>query len=243
MDPAWLQERHFQKLDEIRSEGCAWLASRIPRDWAQRVDAAASVIIDALPQEKHDRDALKAFCADASNAPEVCFAAVMAWGGMKYVHGKRIWEHKNGWSAIVAQLREGMLTRAESYEAFRRFRAKNPGCGMGPAYFTKLIFFCRPNSDGYIMDQWTSLSVNLLFSARDEPVVDMTSTVFRGARSDRVSDRNTAEDYEIFCQCVEHLAERLGVERPEEVERWLFSQGGRRPAPWRRYVREHRPPF
>lgn len=238
----WLNERHFRMLDDIRSEGCGWPASRIPKNWAERVDAAASVR-DMLPTATHDRETLKAFCAEPSNVPEACFAAVMAWGGMKYGHGRSIWEHRSAWRGIVARLRDNNLSRAESYDAFRRFRAENPRCGMGPAYYTKLIFFCRPGHDGYIMDQWTSLAVNLLFSARNTPVVDMTTTVFKRTRSDTVSDRNTAENYEIFCQCVEYLAERLGVEKPADVEEWLFSKGGRPPAPWRRYVKEHRPSF
>lgn len=239
---AWLNEGHFRTLREINSNGCDWTGSRYPQDWAKEV-GAASFIRDSLPEDKHDRVTLRSFCADARNTPEACFAAVMAWGGMKYGHGRNVWPLQNSWSDIVAQLRKGNLSRVESYEVFRRFRSDNPRCGMGPAYFTKLIFFCRPDSDGYIMDQWTSLGVNLLFSVREKPVVDMTTTVYKRARTDTVSDRNTSDNYETFCQCIDYLAVRLGVEKPEEVERWLFSRGGRSPAPWRRYVKEQRPPF
>lgn len=237
---SWLNEEHFEMLRRIKSEGCDWASSRDPRSWAKYVDASL-MVSHALPACKHDRDTLKSFCADADNAPEVCLVAVMAWGGMKISHGRNIWKLQDGWRDIITQLRKGSLSRGESYERLRRFRSDNPRCGMGPAYFTKLIFFCRPENDGYIMDQWTSLSVNLLFNARNKPVVDMTTTNYKMGRTDTVSDRNTSNNYETFCQCIEFLAVRLGVEKPEEVERWLFSRGGRSPAPWRLYIKDYRP--
>lgn len=70
----------------------------------------------------------------------------------------------------------------------------------------------------------------------------MVSTVFRGVRTDTVTDRNKPEDYEAFCRGVEFLADRLEVEKPETVEEWLFSKGGRNPGPWRKYVKDNRPP-
>jgi len=236
---SWLDNRHFERLREINSKGCDWTGSRDPRIWAKNVDASL-MVSRALPEDKHDRVTLKSFCADAGNSPEACFVAVMAWGGMKYGHGRSMWNLQDSWRDIITRLREGSLSRIESYELFRRFRSDNPGSGMGAAYFTKLIFFCRPNSDGYIMDQWTSLSVNLLFKSPDNPVVDMITTNYKRGRTDTVSDRNTSDNYETFCQCIEYLAVRLGVQKPEEVERWLFSQGGRTPAQWRQYVKEHR---
>lgn len=237
---AHFHQDHFRKLDETRSTGCVWPASRIPRNWSERVGAEVSVR-NALPIVQFDREKLKAFCANGDHSPELCFASVMAWGGMKYLHGRKIWQYRQTWVNLVAQLRTGKISRADAYAAFAQFRTDNPGCGMGPAYFTKLIFFCHPRHDGYIMDQWTSFGVNLLFSARGEPVVDMVTTEFRGVRTDTVSDRNTPETYETFCQCIEELAGRLGVEKAEVVEEWLFSKGGRNPGPWRKHVKEHRP--
>lgn len=236
-----LHATHFQKLNEIRSEGCVWPVSRVPSDWAMKVGADGS-IVEGLPTIQVGREALKEMCRDNSFTPEMCFASIMAWGGMKYGHGRKIWEHRRSWRDIIMRLRAGDLSRADAYRAFAQFRAENPGCGMGPAYYTKLIFFCGPDHDGYIMDQWTSLSVNLLFSSGEKPVVDMVSTVFRGVRTDTVTDRNKPEDYEAFCRGVEFLADRLEVEKPETVEEWLFSKGGRNPGPWRKYVKDNRPP-
>lgn len=92
------------------------------------------------------------------------------------------------------------------------------------------------------MDQWTSLSVNLLYGTAGQPVIDMATSVFRGVRTDTVSDRNSPEAYETFCLCIEDLARRLG-DAPEIVEEWLFSKGGHHPSPWRKHVKENRLPI
>ena len=109
----------------------------------------------------------------------------MAWGGMKYDHGLAAWACRDRWLGIVKDLRAGTLSRQEAYARFRQFRAGNSGSGMGPAYYTKLIFFARPRADndscgtvGYIMDQWTSLSINLLFDTGNGPLIDLSSTEY-----------------------------------------------------------------
>ena len=106
--------------------------------------------------------------------------------------------------------------------------------GMGPAYFTKLIFFLMPESAssarGYIMDQWTSRSMNLLKSdAR------FIKTVVSG-NSRWVADSNDEGTYEAFCREVETLAAILSM-RPDKAEELLFSEG-RGKGRWRNYLKE-----
>jgi hypothetical protein len=100
---------------------------------------------------------------------------------------------------------------------------------MGPAYFTKLIFFLRPDLNGYIMDQWLARSINLLFPQAGP--IRLSNTV--------VTDRNTADDYERFCSHVEHVARELGI-TPAEAEERMFSNGGRSKGRWRQYVIAHK---
>lgn len=100
--------------------------------------------------------------------------------------------------------------------------------GWGPAFFTKLIFFVRPADDGYIMDQWTGKSVNLLTG---KPLVHLS---YKG----HVTDNTSADDYEEFCKVVEDLANICGSSGGEAEDR-LFSHGGRKPGEWRAYVRRH----
>jgi hypothetical protein len=125
---------------------------------------------------------------------------------------------------------------------------------MGPAYYTKLIYFLMPRDSacpvGYIMDQWLGCSVNLLCHqevVRMDTMVIWTAQKRGTARSSvrratsRVSPLHTSEHYERFCQAVELLAERMGVGwTPDAAELALMSSGGHSPAPWRSYVVQRR---
>lgn len=72
-------------------------------------------------------------------------------------------------------LRTGGLSRCEAY---RLFLGTGAIPGIGPAFFTKLIYFFSPTPDFYILDQWTAKSVNLLTG---NWVVKMSGdTVFNG---------------------------------------------------------------
>jgi hypothetical protein len=100
---------------------------------------------------------------------------------------------------------------------------------MGPAYFTKLIFFLDPKHDGYIMDKWTATSVNLLWNPW---LIKLSAEYY-------VTDRNTEIEYEKFCQVIERIATELNLS-PVIVEERLFSSGGRKSHPWRRHVKDYR---
>ena len=105
---------------------------------------------------------------------------------------------------------------------------------MGPAFFTKLIYFFGQKSDsrGYIMDQWTALSANLLTGRK---LVDMQ--IFKGGA--RVSDDNSSDVYNDFCCFIEVLAQELN-ESSDQAEIRIFSMGGRREkkGKWRTYLNE-----
>ncbi|MPR11501.1 hypothetical protein FS320_26650 [Microvirga tunisiensis] len=113
------------------------------------------------------------------------------------------------------------MTRSEAYGLFE----STPIAGLGPAYFTKLIFFLLQSNDGYILDQWTGKSVSILF----EPCFIAFD------HSGYVARRNSAHVYERYCRNVEALAERLDL-AASRTEELLFSRGGRPKHPWRHYV-------
>ncbi|WP_146101812.1 8-oxoguanine DNA glycosylase OGG fold protein [Rhodopila globiformis] len=69
--------------------------------------------------------------------------SILAWGGMRdsnrdHLFGKR----DEGWLDVAESVRAGKLTRAKAFDEFSILR-RNGGAmlGMGPAYFTKLIYF------------------------------------------------------------------------------------------------------
>jgi hypothetical protein len=127
---------------------------------------------------------------------------------------------------LIEDLRNKKIkTREEAYTLFTVLRKSNKLKGMGPAYFTKLICFVNPELKGYIMDQWTSKSINLLF---ENKTVDLTN-------SGHVADKNSASVYEDFCFKIEYLADLLNL-KPIDLEENLFSNGGVNKAKWRQFV-------
>lgn len=152
------------------------------------------------------------------------------------------------WVTLADQIRAGLLSRAKAYDAVVNFRTGKTAeiAGMGPAFFTKLLYFLPPGlpiaSKGYIMDQWLGCSINLLTG---EQIVKLDHHVVWEAKSGKplvdvnsvVSGVNSCEDYERFCRTIESLSRELGPPwTPEKVERALIAHGGVHPHPWREYV-------
>ncbi|MGJ8590180.1 MAG: hypothetical protein ACSHXW_18905 [Yoonia sp.] len=160
---------------------------------------------------------------------------IAAWGGMKRDHGRRLFDEWPVWAGIMAAMRDGLQTRQQAYYAFSKLRLSGELPGMGPAYFTKMIFFALETRDAFIMDQWTARSANLLLGRK------LVNTLRAGASGrdpapQWVSDENTPEVYEKFCHFIHELAKQCSLEGEEEsVEEALFSTGRGR-GRWRNYV-------
>jgi len=151
--------------------------------------------------------------------------AILSWGGMNREHAKTLYKN-NDWINLVSSLRSKEInSRKEAYNEFYKLRKGGKLKGMGPAYFTKLICFANPKLNGFIMDQWTSKSINLLC---DKELIKLT-------KSGHVKDNNTPDIYELFCEIVEDLSKKYNV-KPIVLEENLFSNGGFNKGSWRKYV-------
>lgn len=178
-----------------------------------------------LPNSKLTRNQLKKKChKDSGHADWECLAAVMSWGGQNRKHGVTLFNRFDEIQPIIYNMRHGLLSFQDAYSEFYKVWEKPEPLGMGAAYFTKLIFFCEPSHKGYIMDQWTSKSINLL---SDEKIVHLTSG--------HVNKKNTVNSYNKFCSYTEQLGEMLG-HTGEQIEIAMFSKGGRKRWKWRDYV-------
>lgn len=220
-----LNSAHLEALIEISTHDQNWVGSNVANWSADVFDFPASKLDHV---KKLNRVELKSICSERSGySDNEVFAAVMGWGGMRRDHGRLIVKYIEGVCSVISSIRNGDLSRKQSFAAFHQLRNLGELPGMTAAYFTKLIFFCSPCHDGYIMDQWTSKSVNLLY---DDAIVDLNKAGF-------VTDANDSDRYESFCLCVEELAKRAGWGF-EETEVRLFSEGRNKGA-WRRYVKEN----
>jgi hypothetical protein len=163
------------------------------------------------------------FIKDLNN--EEFAIAILSWGGMNREHGKSLFQNKE-WLELIEKIKSNQITtREEGYALFTALRKNKKLKGMGPAYFTKLICFVNPSLKGYIMDQWTSKSINLLF---ENKIVALTN-------SGHVADKNSSAIYEDFCLKIEFLADLLKLQ-PIDLEENLFSNGGFNKGKWRQFV-------
>lgn len=154
----------------LRSEIPQGPVGMAPMDWATCVGYEAAA--GTLSEVALCREQVRHYCQDLSQTPEDCFVTIMAWGGTAlWLRFRRmIWEAKGWWLDIVTSLRRNDLSRAEAYQSLWELKKIDRLPGLGPAFFTKLIFFMLPAGNGYVMDQWLAKSVNLL---RGERVVQM----------------------------------------------------------------------
>lgn len=168
--------------------------------------------------------------------------AVMAYGGANVGKGVR-----NNWRLAESMpnllpLLEVLptLTREKAYECFRQLRRRHLLRGIGPSFFTKLMyFFGCPGA--YILDQWLAKSI-LALRAINRRLDSAGVAVFEladgnGIRlshgGESIRDSVSGLDYEFFCRELEALAEILHLRNGAEAERWLFSTPS---SPWRQYL-------
>lgn len=203
-----------------------------PVQWAKKNHVAHNLNDYPFANNRLKRSEVKEICHSDDNNVLVGYLCVMAWGaqgagpgGKKAVASS--WQARESIAAILNKIRNSSLTRAQAYNLF----LENKIPGLGPAYFTKLIYFFLKNQPiGYIMDQWTAKSVNLLTGC---------NVVLMGGNSP--SNRNKAENYELFCEVIDSLAKKLECSG-DELEERLFSQNGRhgrKRGAWRQHVHTH----
>lgn len=215
---------HLHVLKQSLTDSKPWRGQNA-RNWYGYIDTDAS---ELLNHSFVRRDFLDHERIDKLSDKELSIS-ILSWGGMNRRHGLALFKNQE-WLEIVDLIRTGKLNRRDAFSAFSNLREHKILPGMGPAYYTKLICFLNRDLNGYIMDQWSSKSLNLLL---DKPLVRLTS-------SGQVKDSNTADTYEEFCKGIESLAELIG-KSPLDTEEAMFSYGGRKKGLWRRYVVQHFP--
>lgn len=198
-----------------------------PREWVEKMGLEVAGL-PALRETPMSRQEVWKVCQDPTIPSLFGYICAMAWGAQGKGPGgaKRVREAWNGRRDIEERLhclRTADLSRAEAYNLFAGEK-RIPF--LGPAYFTKLLyFFGRPGC--YIMDQWTTKSVILL-----------TGQNLVRHNNSGPTHQNTGENYELFCRVIDDLAARLG-QSGDEIEQRLFSVGAVRRQPrgdWRQHV-------
>lgn len=181
-----------------------------------------------LPDHQLDRITVRRLCIDTSIPPLYGYVCAMAWGGQGGQYGRAhinsSWAQSKDLRRILTRVRKGNMDRKEAFDLFRQDGGIS---GLGPAYYTKLLYFFSPKLNHYIMDQWTAKAVNLLAGL---PVVRMSG--------DYVSGTNKGGNYLAFCREVEAIAKHLKCSG-DQAEQRIYSMGGRYRWPWRKHVDHH----
>jgi hypothetical protein len=218
-------DRHLTYLKSIKEGTPSWTGGNAYK-WAGYFKNP-----DALTTEldtTFSRESLFEYCSHSITCNEHAVLSVLAWGGMNRMSGKRLFTNPTHWIDTVNDLRLGKIsTRYEAYHRFGLLRKQKQVPGLGVAYYTKLICFLKPELSGYILDQWTGKSINLLTGKK---IIDIS-------KGGWVKDTNDAKVYEEYCIHIEQIARHLDCS-PIRAEEKLFSIG-RGQGQWRNYVKQH----
>jgi len=230
--------------DEYYKQFCKYIDvpivwdGKTPQQWLQSSLKGYVGNYDSLrgeiPNSKLSIFDVKEFCSDKKNSDEACYVVIMSWGGQSARNARLSWEH-GGWRKLVRALREGKLsgTRREIFDAFQEADIS----GLGPSYFTKIMFFLGEQYCCYILDQWTAHSANLLVATnppRQHPGLIAFVNKIEKTRRMSVSRSNTGIEYESYCLLVEELATKVG-RTPNHIEQAMFSGGKNHP--WREFLK------
>ena len=272
-----LKQEHFDKLVECcrailavppKDRKSAWVG-KSTRAWLTSVQKGQGAdIINANPQEfcakALDRGQLSEKIARSRDNPtdkiiRDLVIDILAWGEMGPNSARAALPNWDDWKAPCIELAQG-CDAGDAYDQFHSLQRANKLPGMGPAYYTKLIYFLG-KGDGLVMDQWTSRSINLLFG---KEIIHLTKGPKKKTRQDynfrvnNINDRKLYKKYnelvaEISLKLTESLSRTVGAAQAEEYL-FSFSTDRRRSkrtlsdyeykihTAWRRYVEEnHRP--
>ncbi len=174
-----------------------------------------------------------AICTNPAIDPLAAYAVAMAWGEQTF---------KNFRTSVVAAGLPGLLTTLRTTKNSREHDFSVVAAaaanikGLKIAFYTKLLYFFRPNPDAYILDQWTAKSSCILFNLCP---IRLGSRGENGYFSPHPA--TTPSEYEAFCLAVEGLVKVLWLGRPAtgaQAEAAMFDEGRRR-GMWRVFIKDH----
>ena len=208
-----------------------------PAQWAGHLPDGAVLPewLEQLPADGIDRAAVREICLNPAMPVEVGYICAMAWGKQGVgpngaLHRLSAFNALPIFAPRLQALGQGGLSRIQAYNLFA-LPAGNNVPGLGPAFFTKLLYFFSPEPSMYIMDQWTAKSVNLL---NGQLLVKMNGN--------QVHNQNKSGNYQAYCEDIDAIANVMQCPG-QQIEEMLFSNGGHHPGAWRAYVRAYWPAF
>ena len=227
---------YFQNQGAIGHRPLNFLNGILNRIEANNTSRSLIEIRNSLPNYPLNKSDVFDICNNEDLSIAFKVVCIFAWGSMRQsTTGADLffsnWDnYENNLFQITQELKNQRLSRSWAYEKLKRMSMH----GCRPAYYTKILFFFG-NGNTYIMDQWTSKSIELLWTTNDR-----IGIIFDNQRN-YVQTNNHSGIYEEFCNRVENLTLAINNQMntnftPNEVEEMLFSNGGRDRGDWRAFV-------
>lgn len=141
---------------------------------------------------------------------------ILSWGGVRKDKAKVILDHIEPVEHICNDLFINKISDIEAYNRFYDAIDCKTIKELGPAYYTKLIFYFGKQT-GLIMDQWTARSINLL--AGRHIIALSTKTKNRC----RVLQENNEKVYQEFLEFCDFLRMELQLNSLNFTEELIFS--------------------
>ncbi|MDX2111561.1 MAG: hypothetical protein SFY80_15120 [Verrucomicrobiota bacterium] len=182
--------------------------------------------------EKLNRAQVGEICRDPAVHPLIGYAAVMAWGGrgLRYPHYRNSLTGRSGDNLIkiLEQLRTSDSDRIHDFNAMQQ-AAENIN-GLGIAFYTKLLYFFRPQPNAYILDRHLARSVSLLYDPclNPGPYPCEILTGQDGSPDPQTNPKN----YEGFCRFIEAMGRLLNQDIPAEAFDQALRDGIASARPW-----------
>ncbi|MEI6715421.1 MAG: hypothetical protein WCO60_16815 [Verrucomicrobiota bacterium] len=142
------------------------------------------------------REVVKGICIDPNVPVKIAYAVAMAWGGQRYDHFASS-ANSPVLHGLLEYLRTSQNSRRVDFERAKEDASKIKGLGI--SFFTKLLYFFRPSSDAYILDQWTAKALDALLV---ESPVNVTAVGLPDPKT-------TGLQYEKFCEVIDLIALQL----------------------------------
>lgn len=180
--------------------------------------------IESLPTSSLNRNGLLALVADTKQSSnfskdqiQKLIISIFSWGGMSRTRttGQLAMDSMEAYVEICRSLLLGS-DPLEAYQSFYNKQIAGSMRGVGPAYYTKLIFFLG-DQKGLIMDQWTARSMNILLK---EPIIKLEGG-YKGRFA--VSKFNSQIVYKKYLEALNELTKELGISDASKTEELIFS--------------------
>lgn len=196
--------------------------SELPKDESKRIEESIARL-PARGEKPLSRKEVRSICRETALDPLVVYCVVMAWGGRNLRNFRLSLESATALKQLITTLRQSTRSRAEDFARAQKECSSIKGLKI--SFYSKLLYFMRPEPDAYILDRWTARSAKFLFP---EGKIQITSQGFP-------SPKTGANDYDWFCSSLDKLAKNMdgGWESGEAIERALFD---RRSGRWRAQI-------